>query len=256
LAALLVVVGAILLAEHAWSAFLTLGYVVAYVANYAWNANHLAAPVQHCWSLSIEEQFYLVWPVVLVALLRFRNRWLITASVAALTAAVLVHRLAGNGPTQPLVTTSLRADELLIGCLLACLFAWFRAVTWTWWPLALGAVPLLVAQVWHAHDLRGFGYTAIALLFAFVLAGSITWKPLGRLLSIDPLRWLGRISYSLYLWHYPVIYLIRLKSAAGIDHATVVNSIAALGVSLVLAVASYELIEKPFIQRRRDAVAH
>lgn len=213
----------------------------------------MAAPVQHCWSLSIEEQFYLVWPVVLVALLRFRNRWLTTASVAALIGAVLIHRIAGNSPTQSILTTDLRADGLLVGCLLACLFAWFGAVRWSWWPLALGACPFLVAQVWEGNDLRGFGYTAVAVLFAFVLAGSITCEPLRRVLEIGPLRWLGRISYSLYLWHYVVIYVTRFKSPAGIAHATVINSLVALAVSLALAVASYELVEKPFMQRRRIA---
>ncbi len=96
LAVFLVVVGSIMLGVHAWSDFVTLGYVVGYVANYAWNASHLAAPVQHCWSLSIEEQFYLVWPIVLVALLRFRSRWMTTVPVAVLVVAVVMQEPSRN----------------------------------------------------------------------------------------------------------------------------------------------------------------
>jgi peptidoglycan/LPS O-acetylase OafA/YrhL len=253
LALMLAVIATVLAIQGDWHRFLGLGYVVGYVANWARAGGNLPGVVAHCWSLSIEEQFYVVWPLVIVLLLRSRRRGLTTLLIAVTIVGVMLHRVAGNTPTQSDIGTDVRIDGLLVGCLLACLFAWYGAAKWNWRLPALCAAPLLVSEVLQPRELRGYGYTIVAVLLASLLAAAITWSPLQRALSIRSLGWLGLISYSLYLWHYPVIFWLRGSTDGGIYNATVANVVIALAASIALACASYYLVERRFIRRRATA---
>jgi peptidoglycan/LPS O-acetylase OafA/YrhL len=231
----------------------------------------------HTWSLSLEEQFYLLWPIILVMLCRrpALTRQLPTILLAA-ASAVLAWRevLIGLGASGSRIYFGLdtRADALLVGCALA---AWLRASKlsaepgWTPRPGGLSgllsalpvigplAVVVLAIGVATAPDLgtkttimdRG-GYSVVAVVAGLLILAADQGQPvwLFRLLGSAPLSWLGRISYGFYLWHYPVTGLAgdKLVDRLGRWPATV----AAAVVSIALAAASYYLVERP-VQRRR-----
>jgi peptidoglycan/LPS O-acetylase OafA/YrhL len=203
----------------------------------------------HLWSLAVEEQFYLVWPVCLLVLLRTRRpgRWL-----ALLLAALVCYRfalIAGHASSDRLYfPPDTRSEGLLLGCLLA--FARRNGFVAREWVAKAGlmlAVPaVLVGQ--FRFGLPVFELGAVALVAAGVakteLAGLLSWRPLVGL---------GKISYSLYLWQSPVGWAFVPVPLASAWHLRP----PALAVSLALAYASYRLVELPFRARagRTAAVA-
>jgi len=227
------------------------------------------SPLTHLWSLAVEEQFYLVWPLAMILLARFRVARRVVLVVLALgivasslTAALLYDPFAD--PSRVYYGTDTRALAPLVGAALA--FAvrpwWHRAVAarrFRWWLDGIGyaAVVGLAAIAILLHDdnpllYRG-GFTVIALLAAALVG--VAGHPataLGRLLGRQPLRWLGDRSYALYLWHWPVCVLTR-------PHVDVpvtgwLNAALRFGLSIGLAELSYRFVESPF-RRARPTVA-
>ena len=221
---------------------------VTYTMNYhrdrAWYVGHI-------WSLSVEEQFYLLWPAVL--LFAGVRRGLIAAAAVVLIAPPL--RLAtgfvasfrpGIGETFQTV-----ADSLATGCLLAGLGPWLAQqprwrrlldARWFWWT-----VPLVVAASARNPSAKLewlVGETVMNVGIALVIARTIH-RPderFGRLLNTRPFVWIGTLSYSLYLWQQ--VFINRRGST--LAQAFPVN----LALTLVAAVASYNLIERPFLRLR------
>jgi peptidoglycan/LPS O-acetylase OafA/YrhL len=173
--------------------------VLFYSANWSgavgWGVGH---HMDHTWSLAVEEQFYIGWPLLLGIFAAWRRAWLVALLLAA---AVIALRNAAvhlaNIPADPIYTL-LRYDEILLGCVLA--LARVRFPAWAG-VLALAALLPLAAMHEVRVSLHYFGYVVIAVLMA-VLVGSAA--SLRGLLSVAPLRYFGRISYSLYLWHFPI----------------------------------------------------
>ncbi|HZT67416.1 MAG TPA: acyltransferase family protein [Acidimicrobiales bacterium] len=247
---------------------------LAYVANWHFIAAHQSyfaqfsapSPLEHTWSLAIEEQFYVVWPLLLLLVAKVAGRrWraatmALTATLAA-ASVVAMAVLAGNGgdPSRAYFGTDSRAFELLIGAGLALLLA--RRPAWSpRRPRVLhgaGAASLVAllagwsvlsgTPVWM---FRG-GFLAASVLGAVVIAGVSRPAPgpLGALLSRRPIRWVGAISYGLYLWHWPVF---RALSPANLAVPAWVAHLAAVAATFGLAAASYYLIELPI---RRGALA-
>jgi peptidoglycan/LPS O-acetylase OafA/YrhL len=216
-----------------------------------------ASPLRHMWTLAIEEQFYLVWPLVVYGCMRLgkgRLRVLAGLCVVGVAGSVFLMNalFRANDPSRAYYGTDSRAHTILIGCLLALLL-------FVWKPTSrqarisiqvLGVVGAIVA-LWAWHEIGdvdpsyyGWGSLAYAVAIAAVIAAAV--QP-GRgvirsPLSWRPLRWIGTISYGLYLWHWPIdIWLVHWRVGFG---GTGLNALR-LVVTFGFATASYYLVERP-----------
>ena len=223
-------------------------------------------PLDHLWSLSIEEQFYLIWPWLLLGMLYvFRSRAtmvVVTLAGAAASAWLMGHLYQpGIDPTRVYEGTDTRAFGLLLGAALAMIWptqmtraALRRSVQS---PVGLdiaGAVGLagIFVLVWQTSSLSSFLYpTGIILLsFATVLVIAAVVNPsslLGEVLGCPPLRWIGVRSYGIYLWHWPIIVLWG-RQETGVNWPRAVLQIA---LTFVIASLSWRYVEDPI---RRGAL--
>lgn len=215
---------------------------------------------RNLWSLAVEEQFYLLWPLIIMALLVLKPRWLRTGVVAALAIAsalamALLFVPAGDA-TRVYFGTDTHSFGLALGATLALVLAG-RQLTARWLrlllpPLGAVAVALLIAASFvmpadASLPYRG-GLALVAVLSATAILGSITpgsW--LGCALDVQPLRWIGERSYGLYLWHWPV--LVLLSAALPEWHHSGASGWLLGGLALVITVAaaaaSYRYLEQP-----------
>ena len=219
--------------------------------------------LNHTWSLAIEQQFYVVWPLILTCLARTlpdrRRLWvavLISAIGFALWRATLFWMEAANDRLYNGLDT--RADSLLIGSVVAlalssCTYPWLvRQGRWTRmavWPATAMLGFMATSIHCHAPFMYLIGYflapcCAALIILAIVMNGETFW--LSRILAVAPLVWIGRISYGLYLWHVPVFKVIR---HLGFDGHVVITI--GLGVSIGLAAVSFYTLESYF-RRIRD----
>jgi peptidoglycan/LPS O-acetylase OafA/YrhL len=234
-------------------------YAFFYVANYAtiFTGNYLPGYGQ-TWSLAIEEHFYLVWPVVLLFSLPRRSltsliRWTLLACVATLAWRCLLVLGTDAGPLLLHHGTLERADALLYGCAaaLAVRDGW-RPCAWMGWFAAVGLAIISVVG-----DYGSFGVTIVQALtgaLSALLVVSLDYLPdaLRRALSFGPLTWLGVVSYSVYLWHSPLIVLTRGFGLTGIGYATLAGFVA----TPIVAAVSYYGFESPiraFVRRQLDS---
>ncbi|MDW4910308.1 acyltransferase [Streptomyces sp. ADMS] len=226
----------------------------------------LTAPLSHTWSLGVEEQFYLAWPILILLLLRHTTARRALAWVAALCVLPLLWRIALWDPTAAhriYNGPDTRADQLLIGALLAVVLARLRAddprlaLLRRWagrlcWPaltllgLIAWQIPIAEASAWNP-----VWYTAGFMVAAVLTATAVATLDLlprswpSRLLSIGALAWVGRnLSYGMYLWHYPAI---RLLSDLGVpdDQLLPMGMVA----TVAAALTSYALVERPLLRR-------
>jgi peptidoglycan/LPS O-acetylase OafA/YrhL len=219
-------------------------------------ADEAPALFQHYWSLAVEEQYYLVWPILLLLVgqkaLRRRPRIavaLLVLTVLSLTASVIV-----TSVSQPWAFFSLptRAWELAIGALVATLAIRLRAGSANI-VAALGIVGVVASGFLFSERLAFPGWIALLPVVstaAVLLAGPATL--VGRALSWRPLTWIGDRSYSLYLWHWPVL----LIPALAFGELSPVVILALLALCFVLSAASYRFVENPFrrLQPKRRSV--
>ncbi|MDQ2651209.1 MAG: acyltransferase family protein [Actinomycetota bacterium] len=219
------------------------------------------SPLQHYWSLAVEEQFYVLLPVlalVLLALGRGRRHWFagVVGALVVLSTLLAAHLTpAGDVPLRSYFGTDTRAAELLVGVLLACVLVTRtgeikRFEGWAGRLLGAGGTVALVASaaVWlrvdeqHRYLYRG-GLLGVALLAALVVTCATDDRRLvARLLALGPLARLGELSYGAYVFHWPV-FLWLSPERTGLPLAP--RFAVQVGVTLLLALASLHLIERP-----------
>ena len=233
----------------------------------------------HYWSLAVEEQFYIIWPLVTLGIFVFTQRrlrrsprrvpMLVTALLAVLSAAAMaLFFTPGEDPTRVYYGTDTHAFGLLIGAFLSL------AVTSTRndprvdsWPSAgrfearlagaIGALALVgyVIQLLFMGDDLAVTYQG-GLLLTSVLGVLMIWGviretgPLTWVFRTNVMRWLGQRSFSLYLWHWPVIMILRaLFDADGhMDHKWILGLVA-VPIALLISEISYQHVENPFRRR-------
>ncbi|WP_441303721.1 acyltransferase family protein [Corynebacterium sp. ACRQL] len=233
----------------------------------------------HYWSLAVEEQFYIIWPLVTLGIFVFTQRrlhrsprrvpMLMTALLAVLSAAAMALLFTpGEDPTRVYYGTDTHAFGLLIGAFLSL------AVTSTRndprvdsWPSAgkfearaagaIGALALIgyVIQLLFMGDALAVTYQG-GLLLTSVLGVLMIWGviretgPLTWVFRTNVMRWLGQRSFSLYLWHWPVIMILRaLFDADGhMDHKWILGLVA-VPIALLISEISYQHVENPFRRR-------
>ena len=215
------------------------------------------------WSLSVEEQFYALWPVAFVLVARSRLRARLPVLLGLGCAAVLafrVHDLWGPDTTYRRFGTHEIGDQLLIGCLLAIALARPDADRRARWaalarrlvPYALvylGVIALTLTERTSVAYQRFFytvGLTLTALSAAIVIAHLVLTPDgrLARLLNMQPLPWIGSISYGIYLWHE---FVLMLATSGRTLPLWQTSALVLLG-SVALAAASFTLWERPFLR--------
>ena len=221
--------------------------------------------LRHMWSLAIEEQFYLVWPIVVIGAL-----WVARGKLWALASVCIVGALASawwmshlwtaDDPSRAYYGTDSRASQLMLGALCGIvLLGWSpaskaarRIVQWAGTACFAAVMVMMVI----ARDQDSWMYSGGFFMFAVLACGAIvafsqtaapSTNPIARVLSLRPIRWVGAISYGLYLWHWPISVAIspgRLDSW-GLPNNTWFVAAARLSLTFAIAALSYYLLEMP-----------
>jgi peptidoglycan/LPS O-acetylase OafA/YrhL len=211
-------------------------------------------PLMHTWSLAIEEQFYLVWPILLLAITalvgnRRPRLAVVTGALAVASAGWSVAVFNLWGVNRAYLGTDTRAWELLLGAVLAMTLGEGRPARPRRWSVAsvvagLGFGCGVALAGGTPRWLFDGGTVALAAAVAVVLAVSVRVPTalLPRLLALPPMRWVGRISYSLYLWHWPAIVLMT-PSTTGLTGTSLL--VVRLSAMTAAASASFYLLEQP-----------
>jgi peptidoglycan/LPS O-acetylase OafA/YrhL len=239
-----------------------LGASLGYVANwrfataqstYAELFTSTPSPVIHFWSLAIEEQFYLLFPVLFVTL--SRKRALLLPGLSVLTVASVMASFFTDSRNLGYYGTHVRAAELLIGCVLAVIVARRERSERRFVPttsivggaaLILLVVAMVVVSPSDAWLYRG-GFAAVALVSAAVVLGVSRGGPIAWLFARRPMVVLGRASYSVYLVHWPVIVAMT-PDRTGFDGWPL--DVVRIVTSVILGFVSYGIVENPVRTRR------
>lgn len=222
-------------------------------------------PWTHLWSLAVEEHFYLIFPLFLVVFGAFKKRlvWALLGVLALVPLWRLFTFL--NFETLPVVDynymmTDARLDSIVWGCFLSVLLDKEARLKLTkrltgWVPIIAATSVLLLCfvirdesfrYVWR-YSLQGMGLFVLVLNLYFFRP--VSWSL--NVLEIWPLIWIGRLSYPLYLWHYPVLDLSQRLMEPGWAQ----TSVAVIG-SIAISVFSFFIVEKPFMALRKKFGAH
>jgi len=220
------------------------------------------------WSLAVEEQFYLVAPLIIFFAPVKRLPVLLTALTFAAFAARIAYLASGGSIIGSYVLLPTRGEGLMIGILIACYYR--RPAVRTWLKARQGALMAVLAcllgglalfvaahQGLHAPYMRTFGYSYLPLVAAAVLlvALEVKWPPVKAVFANPVLVRLGTISYGVYLLHLPVHDLVSLALAQAGEPSRLMLAIISLALTVAIASLSWRYIERPLIERAHRRTA-
>jgi peptidoglycan/LPS O-acetylase OafA/YrhL len=219
----------------------------------------LASPFQHFWSLSVEEQFYVVWPLLLISLWigarDVRRRLLVAASVIVGGSLLWSVFIIDSSPSWTFFMLPTRAWELAAGGLLAVVVPRMRGRMNTVRSIGgwIGFLVVVITMVTYSDNTTFPGLSAVPVVLGtslIILAVDAT-RVLKTMLSWEPMQWIGARSYSLYLWHWPLLILWERAN----PEPRWIERLGVVTASVVIAALSYQLVEDP-IRRRQFFVKH
>ena len=227
-----------------------------------------ASPVQHFWSLAVEEQVYVIWPILIIGLVavRRRTRWRLRATLLAGLAFIAVPslvwsiHLTATAPGPAYFVSTTRAWELAIGAGLAIVPRWLlrplpRAVAEGLGWAGLATIAVTVVRYDGATAFPGYAALLPTIGAAACIMAGEQRRPtrIATLLGIAPMRAVGALSYSLYLWHWPILVsATALWASAGRALPTTVG-VAVVGASVLPAWLTYRFVEGPLHRSPRFA---
>ncbi|WP_339474640.1 acyltransferase family protein [Pseudomonas fluorescens] len=209
-------------------------------------------PLLHTWSLAVEEQYYIFFPLLMAVLIRYVRHWRWMLFAVLLVSFGLNLAYIQSKPEFTFFSLPTRAWELLCGAMLAVLPAPKQAVRpWLYQAVGLAGLAAVLAAVFTFDKSTVFpGWAALPPVLgtaALIWSGAQGASWTARLLSLRPLVWVGLLSYSLYLWHWPVYVY---ANAISIDGIQPVEAIGWMALSLGLAWLSLRYVELPFREKR------
>jgi peptidoglycan/LPS O-acetylase OafA/YrhL len=213
------------------------------------------SPLQNFWSLSVEEQFYFVYPTLFFLIARVKGRVSLQAKLAVVLVAVIVASYwlsvvqTASQPTAAYFSPFTRAWELALGALVAVGTPWLKrlpalgAALLTW--AGLGAIGVAAFAFSAQTSYPGSAVALPVLGAAAVIAGGVVAPGAGaeRLLGLGVFQWFGKRSYSLYLWHWPI--LIIAAEQAGKSSLSLGDNLLLILLAIVVSMASYSFVENP-----------
>ncbi|HLX32163.1 MAG TPA: acyltransferase family protein [Gaiellaceae bacterium] len=212
--------------------------------------------LQHFWSLAVEEQFYVIWPLLLVpGLVLLGRRYLPFAVAAGIAGSAALMWLLYNGPdsdpSRVYYGTDTRAFLLLMGIELALLWRYVERIKRSLPLLELAGLAALGMTIWLFFTIQSYDPTVyqggdLAAAFCFAVLIAAVAHPatqIGRALGIAPLRWIGERSYGIYLWHWPIIAITRPGLDVGWTGPGLIAAQAAL--TVLAAALSFRFVEQP-----------
>ena len=233
---------------------------LGFVANiYFWrDTNYFARaaeekPLLHIWSLGVEEQFYFLFPLILIAVAHFRRSATLLVvlflTLASLMLNVVLIKVGGANPAFFLLPS--RAWELGFGATLALLplytkLAQTRVIVATS-AAGMGLIIFALSSRYPIHELLPAALPAVIGTGLLIWCGAnASQSPVNSALSMQPAVFLGKISYSLYLWHWPIIVFMRYYL---VRELTLQEILLALTLMIALAVLTWKFVEEPFRRR-------
>lgn len=251
--------------ENAREIYLGILLTLSYVSNWviALKPDFPSGILAITWSLAVEEQFYLVWPLLLGLLLtrRVGRNWILIVLTLGIVLIAVERALLWHGGAtvrRLYYATDTHADGLLMGCVVGCLLCWGLVPKSSWFAAfmkcsataAMLFIGFLILRIRHDNSLLYTGGSSLAALGIGLTLLALVSGPRGlavSVLSFKPLAWVGRVSYGLYLWHWPVRGVVFGRSTQPSGK----QIFAAVALSFAITTASFYLIERPFLKLKK-----